>query len=279
MGDYVVKFVVPDERQRAHREFCTLTVAAEAEPGIAPQPILLDEESYHLPVVVQTWIDGDVLRRPPSGEREWRDLLEYLRVVHSITPTTTCRPLLKAFSASSSAEARGLVSEQLTRIPEQARPTELKDLVRQFESAQLDEWDYAPTALCRADPNLANFIRSEGGLVSVDWEYSGWGDPAFDIADIMAHPTYATVELSTWSWLATVYSEICGDAKAEHRIRTYYTALLVWWCARLVRYAHEASRGLDQRLAAMPNGWATVLETQYARYLNLASEHLEGTKM
>ena len=38
VGDYVVKFVIPDERRRAHREFCALAVAAEAEPGFAPRP-------------------------------------------------------------------------------------------------------------------------------------------------------------------------------------------------------------------------------------------------
>jgi aminoglycoside phosphotransferase (APT) family kinase protein len=278
VGDYVAKFVIPDERRRAHREFCALAVAEAADPGIAPRPVLVDEEGYHLPVVVQTWIDGDVLDRPPSSELGWRDLLGYLCAVHSITPATARHPLLKAISASSNAEARGLVAEQMARIPEQSRPTELRDLVRRFELARLGTWDHAPVALCRADPNLSNFIRRDGGLASVDWEYSGWGDPAFDVADLMAHPTYATVEPSTWDWVVTVSSDLSGDPDAAHRMRTYHAALLVWWCARLVRFALEVPRGLDRRLAAMPHGWAADVQTQYARYLDLATTHLDGTR-
>jgi hypothetical protein len=49
-------------------------------------------------------------------------------------------------------------------------------------------WRIAPIGggannlLYRCDNNLRNFVRRPGCWASVDWEYGGWGDPAFDAA-------------------------------------------------------------------------------------------------
>ena len=86
----------------------------------------------------------------------------------------------------------------------------------------------------------------------MDWEYSGWGDPAFEIADMMSHPKFMNVPMERWVWVTNLYAEMTGDETAFARIQTYYPLMLVWWVARFARGLYEIPRGLDERLAARP---------------------------
>lgn len=270
LGDFVIKFTIRDDRNRAEREFQALSALEQAGLQIAPMPFLLDNTSFRQPVVVQTWIDGECLAQPPASDEEWQALMRYYAVVHSVTPDTTSIQLSTAFSANTVAEGRSLVNQQLSRIPHKAQPVALQDLVRQFEEIEIQEWEETPIALCRIDPNVSNFIRTVNGLTSVDWEYSGWGDPAFDIADLMAHPTYMDVPSSRWTWIIRVYRDSVDDLTAGIRIEIYYKILLIWWVVRMVRFLYEVPNGLDNRLASLPADWQADAQMKYDRYLNLA---------
>ena len=70
--DLAIKFCIRDERDRAGREFASLTTLQEAGLDLAPTPLLLDRERYSQPVIVQTWLEGEVLTEPPATEAEWR---------------------------------------------------------------------------------------------------------------------------------------------------------------------------------------------------------------
>src|ERR1043165_1862994 len=59
--DLAIKFCIRDERDRAGREFASLTTLQEAGLDLAPIPLLLDRERYSQPVMVQTWLEGEVL--------------------------------------------------------------------------------------------------------------------------------------------------------------------------------------------------------------------------
>ncbi len=115
-------------------------------------------------------------------------------------------------------------------------------------------------------------------MASVDWEYSGWGDPAFELADMMTHPGYTEVVPVRWDWLIDAYTERMGDRTAALRVRTYSTIMLVWWVVRLARYLYEVPRGLDQRLVQPSAGWQTTTERNYAHYLALAEAQLAALR-
>jgi thiamine kinase-like enzyme len=78
-----------------------------------------------------------------------------------------------------------------------------------MEAAGEPTWPQAPLGLCRCDNHVRNFIRRpagpHGAWASVDWEYSGWGDPAFDIAQWATHASYTETPLSHWTWALAVY--------------------------------------------------------------------------
>ena len=268
--DFVIKFTIRDDCNRAEREFEALSALEQAGLRIAPIPVLLDNPRYRQPVVVQTWIEGEGITHPPATDEEWQELLQHYLATHTVTPDSGSEKLPKAFSASTVAEGRALVSQQLARIPREAQPASLQDLIQRFGHTEIPEWEKAPVALCRIDPNLSNFIRRVDGLASVDWEYSGWGDPAYDMADLMAHPTYMAVPSSRWAWLIRTYGDLAGDPTAAIRIGAYYKILLVWWVARTARFLYETPRGLDNRLASLPADWQADVRMKYDHYLNLA---------
>lgn len=80
-------------------------------------------------------------------------------------------------------------------------PSVLHRLISDLQSAAFPAWPPSQLTLCRVDPNLRNFVRRPDGWLSVDWENSGWGDPAFEIADLLAHPTCLVVTGERRRWV------------------------------------------------------------------------------
>ena len=70
LGDLAVKFVIHDKRDRAGREHDALLALSQAGLSVAPEPLLLDRSSYAQPVVVQTWLEGEVSGGLPSTDAE-----------------------------------------------------------------------------------------------------------------------------------------------------------------------------------------------------------------
>jgi len=269
--DVAIKWTIHDARDRAGREYAALAVLRDARLDLAPAPLWLDRERYPQPVVVQSWLAGDACAAPPVTDAEWQALLDHYLAIHTLTPAHTMRPIKPAVLNMRSARVGlRLIRQQLAQLPEPHQPAKLRALLDQIAQLRLLEWPEPPLVLCRVDPNTRNFIRRAGGLASVDWENSGWGDSAFEIADLMTHPSYAAVPPARWEWLISAYCAALSDPTAEQRIRVYCMLMLVWWTARLARSLYEVPRGGDQRLAARSVGWQTETEALYRRYLALA---------
>ncbi len=276
-SDLVVKLTVRDERDRASREYGALAVLREAGLAIAPEPILLDRTSYRLPVVVQSWLEGEVSDTPPSTDDEWHRLAQHLASVHTVTPETAQMQLpWTTINANTAQEGLWRVREQMARIPPEAQPASLQALLARFEASRFPEWPKAPVTLCRLDNNITNYIRRPGPWASVDWEYSGWGDPAFDVANLLTHVTFQEVAASRRKWFVDCYCGLVEDESAAVRIHAYCDILVVWWAARLARFLYEIPRGQDRRLAGWPAGWQADYQAKYEHYLGLAEAAYAG---
>ncbi len=267
-ADVAVKFTLRDARNRAEREFLALRALQELGLRLAPTPVRLEGERYPHPVVVQEWLAGEVLTAPPQTEGAWKRLLQHCAQVHSVTPEMTRVPIKAAvFGATSPAEAKRLVFKQADLIPQSARPTELRVLLKTLASAPTPDVE-AEHAFCHVDANVSNFIVRAGELYAVDWEGSGWSDPAFEMANLMTHPAYLSVSRSRWEWVVDRYAE--SRAAVRERIWAYYPLLVAFWVVRLSRTLYEVPRGLDQRLVHRPKDWQEDAETKYQHYLALA---------
>jgi len=178
-------------------------------------------------------------------------------------------------SMSNLQEGLSHIQWQLERIPESHSPPILTKLLVNLPTSPPSNFPpTTPTALCRVDSNTLNIIRRPGVWASVDWEYSGWGDPAFEIADMMSHPKFMNVSAERWAWVMQMYAEMAGDETAVTRIQTYYPLMLVWWVARFARGLYEVPRGLDERLVTRPVCWALEAEEKMRWYGELAYEIL-----
>jgi aminoglycoside phosphotransferase (APT) family kinase protein len=281
-GDLACKFTMRDERDRAGREYNALCALDKAGLDIAPQALLLDRDRYSQPVVVQTWLSGKSSGMPPTTDAGWEGLLRHLVLVHSATPERTGVRLQRAvLDANNAAEARETVRWQVSHMPPEARPASLHSLLRRFEAIECPEWPRAPVALCRCDNNIRNYLRRPGTWASVDWEYSGWGDPAFDVAQWATHASYTDVPAERWEWALDAYYRLADERGASDptlalRVRVYLQIMAVWWVARIARYLYEIPAGLDRRLVPWPEDWQDEMTVKYDHYLRLA-EHCFST--
>lgn len=276
-GTFAVKFTMRDPRRRAEREYIALTLLESLGLDLAPHAIYYDQDHYRLPLIVQTWIEGEVSAEPPMTDADWLCLIDYHAAVHSITldQIETAAPHFKVekpiLYAESPQACKDILRQKLERLPMAAQPESLRELYARFNSRSLPNWDAPVLSLVRNDPNPRNFIRRNGGgWASVDWEYSGITDPAFQIADLLAHPQYLTVPRARQEWVIGQYCAQVHDADVETRIRVYWLTLTIWWVARFAQYLYEIPLGLDARLVEHPPDWKEQGERKYTHYLQLA---------
>ena len=276
-ADLAIKFTIPDTRRRAYREYQALLTLQEVALRLAPYPIFLDENNYPYPVVVQSWVEGEVTSQPPQTDEEWLHLIRHYATTAEVIPEKVTRSLATAvITFTSPTQAQQQIQKQLAHIPSSACPASLQTLLTRLDAWPILACPPAPTlALCRNDSNTLNFIRRPDQWLSVDWENSGWGDPAFEIVDIICHPQYASVPAERWQWVVRLYGEMVADETAVARIHVYTPYMLVWWVARLARAAYEVPRGLDERLVARPAHWQALNQTLYERYVALATAALD----
>lgn len=273
---FAVKFLIKDERFRAKREYYGLLAVQQAGLDLAPKPILLDDDSYRQPVVVQQWVEGERLDAIPANDLEWTNLIDHFLSIHSIKQTKANAHLPSAvINCNDITAGFALVGQHLAMIPATERPASLTTLVDRFRKTSYPTWPAITEVLCRVDANTLNFIKTKSGWKSVDWENCGWGDPAFEVADILTHPAYEAMSQSRWQWLIDAYCQKSTDPTMAQRIQVYLTVMLVWWVVRLVRYKVEIPSGQDQRLTQTLQNqaeWATKRNAQYQHYLDLAWE-------
>lgn len=279
VGDFAIKFTIRDERDRAGREYGTLSALQRTNPSLAPKPILLERHRYAQPVVVQSWLNGVVMNAPPHSDAEWEELLNYYLLIHTITPDTIKITLPPSYLDIRSVKmGKEAVQKQVDCIPNAMQPATLTGLISRFRRKFNFEWGSTTISLCRADSNYLNFIQSVDGLKSVDWEYSGWSDPAYEVAEMMAHAAYINVPSSRWEWMIDTYCKQTEKPDMMERIRIYYQIMLVWWAARMARSLYETPLNLDQRLADQPSidmaEWQRKAQVQYEHYVDLAEANL-----
>lgn len=129
--DLAVKWTIRDERDRAGREHVALAALRRAGLAVAPEPIYLERDRYPLPVIVQSWLSGEVRDEPPAGDQEWQFLLEHYITIWSIAPGSTALPIPESVhTMHCAADGMRLIERQLALLPGEARPPELDRLLR-----------------------------------------------------------------------------------------------------------------------------------------------------
>ncbi len=250
-----IKICQRDERNRAEHEYAAMQALDQAGCDIAPKVLYFAPEPAGLPgsVVISEWLPGHTLTAypPPEDHPSWETLLESLAQAHSITPQESNVQLSNA--ALYLVEPEDVLREinlQLGRLPPgeigALDHSQLENVVKVASQMPQLRWHHpVQVGLIHCDPNARNMIHFEGVIRLVDWENSGWGDPAFDIAVLCANPDYGMpLPPEHHAWMMDEHSRLLDDPHLPQRAALYTRLLHVWWLMRNGRYLTEANNRL-----------------------------------
>ena len=257
----IKEFLKPDEFAHAPvREYRALELLSALD--IAPQPVFFqpNPDPPLGPIVIYEYLEGEMwVRRCPSAN-ELAQLAEVWLMVNAL-PTDNLW-----MSRGQDRSLDDVWAGFLTRFQRYAAWTETAyaagrqaaDLClgllerHRVVVRELTDSD-PPLCFCRSDPRFANVIqRPDGRLGLVDWEDSGLGDPARDLADIMTHANQEDL-VSPDEWQAFLQPYLAVrmglDPGLRRRMHLYRAVFPVFWLNLLL------GQGLGMIESGQPVTW------------------------
>jgi aminoglycoside phosphotransferase (APT) family kinase protein len=291
-----VKLCVADGRRRAAREYGALLLLHRAGLDIAPQPLGLDESCtvVPFPAVVYRWLRGESLGSTLTA-RELAALLAGYHAMHALYrdehKSSVNDPLdawfhwfdFEVYLAELYDFLAGYGSWLATREPD--GPHMRKRLARLVDgcaeiigTTSVDpSCESVRRCLCRVDPNLANTILDETGQLRwVDWEYSGWGDPALDLADLRWHAALSGLSEPQQDWLRKSYRRPSHDPDFKDRLAVWDCLLATRWPFLVLRVLWSVYNGPDRVRLTRPDADPVVLRERLVRFIERAERLMEG---
>ena len=229
--DLAAKVSQLDERDRAGRELAAFELLARRGVTVAPEPkgVVRMPDGVPVAVLFAGWRPGAPVGQPPGPRSPvWQSILEAYAAVHRVElDGVRLRPAMLGVDVHQVVEDM----RRRARLNGDRASEPLIDAAgRSIEST-------LPTGQARrlvhCDANLANVLLEGERTTIVDWENSGWGDPCFDIANIVLTPQLADQPLADWEPLFAAHAELLGDASLADRTRTHARLMAAWWVVRL----------------------------------------------
>lgn len=235
--DLCLKLPLVDHRRRAHREWQTLTLLARRGHPRTPCPVWCSHREDQ-PAIAMTFVAGAPLAGTCLNSEQLDALAAALVDLYSITPADVVEPVAQVVTPA---------PEMLRRVRDDCTtptfgpargPIAGPDRLQLLEFWQ--RWSSGPDPqtllraptmqiLGRGDPNLANLLWDGAELTLLDFEYSGWTDPAYELADLLEHPESRATPDPTWNAFVDRF-HLDADARARHRAARRMFAL--FWLAR-----------------------------------------------
>jgi aminoglycoside phosphotransferase (APT) family kinase protein len=285
---YACKLCVADECCRAAREYAALRLLQVAGLDVAPQPLWLDDSCaiVPFPAVAYCWLPGEPLPPSPTTQ-QLAALLDSFQRLHAIQPGDFGDPELSdawahwfdfdlylaelydflakygSWLATSDPDGQDL-RDRLARLVDACAETVLTTVVNPGRES-------VPLRLCRVDPNLANTVwGADGRLRWVDWEFSGWGDPALDIAELRWHAASVELSQAQHAWLRDNYRWPAGDHSFEERLAVWDGLRATRWPFLILRWLWSEYHGPDRVRLTRPAADVAELRIRLVRFIQMA---------
>ena len=288
---YACKLCVADVRSRAQREFYALHTLRKAGMDVAPEPVGLDAScvAVPFPAVIYRWLKGNALR-PPLSAGHLRALLDSVQVIHSLRPNECPVEIRDAwfhwFDAEPYFSELALFLEEYgswLAVTDADGPTLrrrlaalVKHCVHTAKTIDVDlSRESVPICLCHVDPNLKNtVIGHDGRLRWVDWEYSGWGDPALDLAEFRWHASLEALTASQQNWLRDHYRRPSNDVEFDQRLHMWDLILSARWPFLILRGYKSQFHGPDRVRLSQPGDDPAELRARLLRAIERAERFI-----
>ncbi len=244
---YCAKLYKVDDCRRAEREWRALSLLAARGLDVAPRPRRYAPDRDP-PAVVMEFVPGTPLSCQPPGRRESLALVEALRPVYAITPATADYPYPMIGRPADRIARVRLLAKQVGARPEEPLAAAVLPLVREWLAGD-DEAILlapAPPVFARGDPNFANCLWDGARVRLVDFEYAGWSDLAFELADLVEGLWAQRIGDDQWADLLPRLGLRGGDRprfEAARRLCAVFWLFLIW-------DRRERGKAVDELLAA-----------------------------
>jgi hypothetical protein len=211
----------------------------------------------------------------PDGQ-DLRDRL--VRLVDSCTEalvTATVDPgrgrfLLRCFSHRVGGILKRPVFKMIGRFQSHTWHT-FSSLQGKFHRSPSQVTNAFPLRLCRVDPNLANSVWGDDGRLRwVDWEFSGWGDPALDVAELRWHAALAELSEPQQAWLRENYRRPADDPGFGDRLVVWDRLLVTRWPFLILRWLWSEHHGPDRLRLTQPSTDPSELRARLVRFVERA---------
>lgn len=239
-----------DKRQRDQREWLALRWLSSSGHHFAPRPVDYYADTS-APAVVMEFIDGKWLGEQQLSRAQLDSLVKAHQQLYRVTPDCPDARFQPAIGSPRVMVPRVLAGEW------DADPTD-GDTLGQEAYGLWQAWrkgsdpalllEPAPQVFSRGDPNLANCCWSHDRLRIVDFEYSGWSDRAFDLADLVEHVQSRGTPEEDWEWFVEQFGL---SGREQQRFRAARRLSALFWLMKMwaQRVADPTSRE-DARLVS-----------------------------
>ncbi|MCW2779615.1 MAG: hypothetical protein JWR35_64 [Marmoricola sp.] len=225
-GDVVRKRYLRTDWDQPEREWTTLVLLHERAPGLAPRPIVRESEP---PAVVVSRVAGDPFDAVLTPMQTSAMLTAY-RLLFAV-PVPPDLPLRFRHPAEFFAKNVGWLAEM--------NRNSLPDVVRRALEAA-EQWhadaltgidEVRDPVVVQGDCNIENMLWDGERVRLVDFEYSGVGDLAFEVADLVEH---ASSRLRGLLDPETVIAGFDLTAAQRARVEAYRIVLAAFWLLTLL---------------------------------------------
>lgn len=268
---YLIKMASQNKSIRLTKELLALIFINTQDEGLAPKPIAFIRDKDNLSFLITEWIQGKIYQEPPHQDSEWIQIVEHYFRIHSNSPSCHNLFVQTAYqNPCAKQKSKQFIESELGKVPKEFWPIELNSLLQLWEEKTFINWSSPKVAFCRGDGNFTNFIWQSKGIVSVDWEYAGWGDPYFDLASLLAHPAYVDLNLSKIQWVAEYYNGLAKQKDFNQKINDYLLTLYIYWAARYTNLLYNT----DQTKPFIWRDRPSLRQENYEKYVKRAKDFL-----
>lgn len=228
-----IKLYQVDDRRRAEREWRSLSLLHQCNVHVAPQPFWCDLLS-DVPSVGMEYIDGVPLSQRSVGSYEILCLAKTLQQLYTITPERCEYPYAAVGRACERLEKLRIWSQQLDTFELHPLGPTIRDLLHQWpidkDAAILCL--PAPPVFSSGDPNLANCLWDGCTVHCVDFEYAGWSDLGFELADLLEGLFARQIPDTYWELFLEQFDIAAPDIQSRfssaRRLCVMYWIFLLW---------------------------------------------------
>jgi len=226
-GRHCFKFYKSDGRLRPQREWASLHFLREHGIDCTPEPFYCEEDPIAA-LVVMEFIPGEHLGQHHLTPMQIEELARAVKIFHRI-------PYQKDAQWLGQLTARYRVAG----VAEFMQKTTATNIEQKRCAALWAHWLKGPNAqrvhdadkmvFSRFDTNLANMLWDGEHLRFVDWEYGGWMEWSFDLAEQVEHDQSRSTPDDQWAY----FIDLCELDRDQFRtFRAAQQLLAFEWATR-----------------------------------------------